>query len=757
MMKKILSIFMILMLLIPTMAFAAEGDLTYTTMNNQMESFGITSDTSFQRWCALGDTFYVLTYDGKLIAQKAGETDPKVYSTDLNQTEEDDSYADPRIFAANDKLYVLNTITNYGSDSGETLQSKLYEIALTDTELTKTELFDVDLNSLRTSDGYMYLNYIISTGNYLLLNVESDDGNGTGIWAMSLTDGSFQYITVPSTQSSFYLLSLTEYTNGTALAQMWSDDSTAVVFYQIDPAAATCETIATIPVENYESFNGLATDMETGTLYCVNDGEICTLDLATGAVSEGITDIKIDSTTSGYILTGGYYAAADYQSYAVRNINPGQQNERKLKIVSQNYDDSVDAAYYTFANAHGDVSVVYSHDYNIVNNLVEDMMNRDSSVDVFIMYTDSEAYSALYDRGYLADFTDSEKLMAFSQTIDSTFLEQLSVNGRFSVLPVEAFIYEIPFLHTAALEKAGISVNEVPTNWLDFLKWLPTLEGRLPEGTTVFDPWTSGNQAKSSLFYNIFQCYQEYISIDANSVSTEDMIEILDALNSIDFEALGQPTDEEVNSDTYSPEWEDQNILMEINTGISFAGITRGYTPIAMALTGNVDPIVPINTAVAVINPYSKNIDLALEYLETLADNLSDNMTYMMCTDRTEPTQNKWYESSIQNEQAYIDELKAQLETADDADKQAIQVSIESAEEDLQSMETYRYEISEDDIAWMSAHRSQLVMASENWLYSTDNGDAYTLVQQYLDGQIDASRLMKEIDRKVRMRILEGA
>ena len=40
---------------------------------------------------------------------------------------------------------------------------------------------------------------------------------------------------------------------------------------------------------------------------------------------------------------------------------------------------------------------------------------------------------------------------------------------------------------------------------------------------------------------------------------------------------------------------------------------------------------------------------------------------------------------------------------------------------------------------------------------SDDGGDAYSLIQQYMDGQIDASRLMKEIDRKVRMRIMEGA
>ena len=36
------------------------------------------------------------------------------------------------------------------------------------------------------------------------------------------------------------------------------------------------------------------------------------------------------------------------------------------------------------------------------------------------------------------------------------------------------------------------------------------------------------------------------------------------------------------------------------------------------------------------------------------------------------------------------------------------------------------------------------------------SGDAYDLVQQYVDGKITADKLMQEVDRKVRMRMLAG-
>ena len=64
--------------------------------------------------------------------------------------------------------------------------------------------------------------------------------------------------------------------------------------------------------------------------------------------------------------------------------------------------------------------------------------------------------------------------------------------------------------------------------------------------------------------------------------------------------------------------------------------------------------------------------------------------------------------------------------------------------------------ISTEDIAWLQAHVDQLVLQTPNWLYSEDNGEVYELVQQYCQGAIDARRLMKAIDGKVRMMLLEG-
>ena len=43
-----------------------------------------------------------------------------------------------------------------------------------------------------------------------------------------------------------------------------------------------------------------------------------------------------------------------------------------------------------------------------------------------------------------------------------------------------------------------------------------------------------------------------------------------------------------------------------------------------------------------------------------------------------------------------------------------------------------------------------------NWLYADDSGDAWDLINQYLDGAIGVDELLAGIDRKAQMMMLEG-
>ena len=226
-MKKLLCLILCLMLMIPAAAFAAQGDVTISSMSGQLEQFGISGN--FSSYCAMGDTLYLVTYDNKIVAHTVGEAEPKVYSSEINDTSNDDNtYSNWYLFSANGKLYALKCVTKYNGETGsaESYSANLNEIMFEGDQAITNPLFDVDVSQLCSSDGYMpYFQNTLGVGDYLM--IYSDDGSSsTGVWCMSLADGSMKRVEVDT--SGNYLMNLVAYTNGTALTETWANDGQSV-------------------------------------------------------------------------------------------------------------------------------------------------------------------------------------------------------------------------------------------------------------------------------------------------------------------------------------------------------------------------------------------------------------------------------------------------------------------------------------------------------------------------------------------------
>ena len=87
---------------------------------------------------------------------------------------------------------------------------------------------------------------------------------------------------------------------------------------------------------------------------------------------------------------------------------------------------------------------------------------------------------------------------------------------------------------------------------------------------------------------------------------------------------------------------------------------------------------------------------------------------------------------------------------------QSIDDQITLYEQYVEEAEADVWNISAEDIAWLRSHDGQIVLEHYPWLYSKESGEAMELVNQYVEGQINPQVLMNEIDRKIRMMILEG-
>lgn len=335
-------------------------------------------------------------------------------------------------------------------------------------------------------------------------------------------------------------------------------------------------------------------------------------------------------------------------------------------------------------------------------------------------------------------------------------------NGRPVAIPVRAYGWAFG-VNERALERIGLTIDDVPANWSDFLDFLanelPAAMENDPEVSLYYSDFTQ-SQMRRTLFTQIFEDYQNYANaqMDILSFDTPLLNDLLTKLEQIDFGALGMIADEDYEEDgvmvAYS--YDDSSTLFEFGIGVTFGNYYSDYTPIVMSMDAETPAVLTMEGCVAFVNPFSKNVDLAIEYLETLQRRIDVETTYNFYPDLAEPVRRENYEEQMQYAQEYYDEVKKQYDEAEEADKQAMEEMLKEAERWLEQEERYSWQISVDQIDWFRSNDDYLAVSQGNWLYQDSAGEARELMMQYYEGQIDVKQFLSGIEKKVRMMMMEG-
>lgn len=737
-MKKVVCLVLCALLLaaLPTSALAAEGDVLLHC-GSQEDAISGYIDTA----CAVGDTLYMADYEGAIYTISPSDVEPKRYAGLSEYGELDyNEYVTRFLLSDGERPLVLS----FRGDAGEFKEAALFALELSDGTARVEKLKDVS-NTLE----YNGFRSAVSLGEYALIRCYGMNGED-GLARFNLSDGTLE----PATFAHGDIYALTPYTEERALIEVYDyDQPTAVRFYTYDPATDTSEELGTVEIEEYEPLGTLVCDPANGDVYCVKGGEIRSIDLTTGQLGDPLASIPADNLDNAWILPSGYFACASSGVCALRNIRGGSMEVRRLVIADNSYESSVERSYYAFQSEHGEVNAVLSRDD--MGDLIEKMMNRDASVDIYVIQASSAEFEAIRDRGYMADLTQSEALTALAERMYPTLREDLSSNGALAALPVSAYFWQM-YVNEAAWEKLGKTAADVPSNWSDFLDFLIELQTDFPQdgSVTLLDPYNDAAMARRELLNAIFENYQQMLARDPDSVSVQTMVELLTKLEQIDFTRLGHPVE---TADNYDDN-RNSAVLLTTGIGTTLSGLIDPYygTPVVMSLTPDSAPLLALECTVAFINPYSENADLALAYMEKLAENLSDDILYTVCPDLTEPVLDPYYETNLRNAEEQLAQLQKAYDEAEPIDKQALEQQLQYAQEYVETARAQRYSISEEEIAWLRGHGDEMSVKGANLLYSDDSGEAYELVNQYSEGKISASQLMKSIDGKLRMMILEG-
>ena len=99
---------------------------------------------------------------------------------------------------------------------------------------------------------------------------------------------------------------------------------------------------------------------------------------------------------------GDLYVLADYDAVIGRDVTLDKLPAQRLRVANGGYEDAIGKAYYSFTDKHPEYMVSIATSLNS-DNLLQSMMNRDSSVDIYTLSSTDSAFAALMNRGFMAE------------------------------------------------------------------------------------------------------------------------------------------------------------------------------------------------------------------------------------------------------------------------------------------------------------------------------------------------------------------
>ena len=594
----------------------------------------------------------------------------------------------------------------------------------------------------------------------LLFDYETtQDWGNNQLMKISLTDGSATRLTQD------YLCGLAMTSEGlVGLYRDWSNYEAPPALVAVDKDTAALTTLATLEANDA---SGLTWDPATGYLYTVTGTQL--LRYRSGMAQPEMCGYLLPGINAEAcaIVNGQYLCgiwANDGEYIASTSIDPAKLPTRVLRLV--NYGDS--DILYAFCKAHPEIAVTDPDSYAYTaEDISQEMLSGGNSVDVYAMFLPNGAFTALRDKGYVADLSSSKALTDFVGRMYPQFSRMLFNNdGKLIAFPLQVQASCMGYF-PAVLEKVGLTVDDLPASiegLMDFiLMWQEDYAEEYPEILLFGDYAYNLDQQVFSLIFNqrVVDCAAAGEPLTFNTPEMRAILTKWEQLRST-LQELSQEIDGNA-SVVYASDGEGINQLF--TTYADPMPQRYGHdpqwdgVPMYLSLTEGSEPYLSANMAVSFINPNSPNQDLAMLWLEFYAEHMSLDEQIAMLPDVNEPMEYMYYQQNLESIQESIANMEASLAEADEADKAMYEENLTWMREELADTEARRWAISEEDIAAYRELAPQLIVAdSADFLSSSTDGanEASKLMQRYMDGQIGAEQFIRELDRIIQMMQMEN-
>jgi len=493
--------------------------------------------------------------------------------------------------------------------------------------------------------------------------------------------------------------------------------------------------------------------VRAGEIYAAPEGQI--------AQAVPVNDCPVSSQTFAQMMPNGQILAWAHFGAFLRNTDPALRSSVSLRIRPFTWTQAMDTATFDFTAEHSDIAVIKEENGD-ESTLLQAMMNRDSSVDIYAIKMDSNVFSALYDRGFLMDLSGDAALTEFAGKMYPFVREALSRDGKLVAVPVDLSGTTLGY-KKEGLEAAGLTEADLPKTWKelpDFLAKLPSLlEGKKVRAFSLFE---EKSEVKNLLIRMLLAQYA--LAFPGEPVNTPEMRELLDRLQKVDYEALGLMTPEEIEIafSNFETMGETNPQLFETYCQIPLETYLSDSQALTLTLEGVESPVLPLSMTVAFVNPFTEHPEEAMAYLESLCGHLETVTLYSLDPSQNEPRRSPNHEEQKKNLEKWLKTAQQSLEKEEDEDERANwEEIVKTYQEMLDKFDEENWLISPKGIA-MYRERAEYIHP-ERWNYffvlstASEGADQFQeTLQGYLEGTRSGGDLLSLIDKKVQMMRMEG-
>lgn len=769
-MKKVLSILMMLAFALGCAfsAQAAAGDVTLIRTDVDDPDAYRKSVISI---AAEGDALYVLMED-RIDVLKAGETALAPYITGLTTSRNlydgenaDFEHAIGLIFAQNGQLVCVNT--RWGS---------VFTLAVgADGQPVYGEAVELDFGeeiARRDEDNSMpYLEFSFDScalsGNTLYVSGYDDNGGEQLLFAFDTATGAQRKLNDLSE-----LRMMGAYRDGKLLViagdpeTFYDSEKGEYIPWPLrvyDPESGEASEIARIDGVRYYDVRALCYDEKTNVVYMVIPNRIYRI------AADGACELAAYHPYTGLYSEGANAQAFDGRLAVFDNngnmglfvCDPAQLPSETVSIANFYANDTHQRA----AVLMPDIPIFFTRDnyYSTAQELGQALAAGESQLDIISVDLSWIDYARLTDKGYCYDLSGSAVLMDYVKAIYPVMSDSVLKGGALYGIPVEMY-GSYWMYNTVAFDALGLTP---PTTWAELVEMMNDFASEEHEDWwEEYSLFEDEGSYKASVFYQCMSAYEQYMLASGKTLSLDTpefraMMQAVEQIDTENVEVLNGWDDETGEPNEELEALWNKTPLLRSWGDLQPAGddeYNRKWQPLKIAISEEAGFQIPANVRVLFVNPRSKNLNAAVQYLENYVQSLSQREKTLFMPDVNEPIENKYYESNLQDMQASVERQKKQLEAADPIDKPALQENLDIFLGYIEEFrENGRYEVSPQAIARYRDLMQYVVLQRPSVMYSNSNDDSFwTLRNRYVEGQITLEQFIQEGSGKLRLMQMEG-